>query len=475
MNDPIIRIDRITLTDMKSVGYGEIDFLAKETALFEQPSIMGIYGQNASGKTSVVETINLLRDLIAGERISRRCLDYITCGKDRCKLEIAFSIVTMDEQTNCTVTYQCTLAKMLDPNRDGVTIICVPDESLKISGRVDGESYVLQSIAETDENEPLIRPEFKRRLLFGSEKKITDEIRLEKALALRESRSFLFSNAVLSKIQENNETAHYRLVLSWIRLFVTEKLFVVFERDFGAQRMSFSNRDTKKLGFIDGIPLWLVHENSDFGVYGCMTIPLQGFAYVPKTGYDLLRMTVEEINPVLASLVPGLNIAVNTIGEQSGEDGQPEYQIELFSYREGCGKFPLRLESQGVRKIVSILSLLIGVHNNPQVCLVVDELDAGVFEYLLGELMQTMEDSGKGQLIFTSHNLRPLEKLNWKSICFTTNNPQNRFTKLKAKQSNNLRDVYYRNIGLGTDDVQLYDGASRYELGYAFRKAGRKE
>ena len=37
----------------------------------------------------------------------------------------------------------------------------------------------------------------------------------------------------------------------------------------------------------------------------------------------------------------------------------------------------------------------------------IDELDSGIYEYLLGECLEVMQDKAKGQLIFTSHNLRP--------------------------------------------------------------------
>ena len=60
--------------------------------------------------------------------------------------------------------------------------------------------------------------------------------------------------------------------------------------------------------------------------------------------------------------------------------------------------------------------------NNPSVCMVVDEFDSGIFEYLLGEILQIIRESGKGQLIFTSHNLRPLEMLDTNALIFTTTN-----------------------------------------------------
>jgi hypothetical protein len=477
MDTPIVRIAHLALTNVKSVGYGEINFLAKKAFLPERSNVMGIYGQNASGKTTVVEALLILQALFLGGKFKAECLDYISCGKDSCQLDVTFSILTEGEQTNCNANYRCNLSEAHDPNNPGEKIICISSERLSFSGKIAGTSYVLQTIAETDKTDSRIRPDSKRKLLFGSDKAALDEIRLEKALALRESRSFLFSNAVFSKIRNEASTTPYRLLLIWIREFVKNNLFVVLEEDYGMQKLRFFN-DSKlnKIGYADGINLWMLLGAGDRkNIYGFLPVPLRGVAQTDESLYFLLQKTLRDINPVLSSLVPGLNIFVNTVGKQTGGDGSPEYQIELFSKRRDCGEFPLRMESQGVRKMISILSLLIGVHNNPEVCLVVDELDGGVFEYLLGELLYLMENSGRGQLIFTSHNLRPLEMLGHNSVCFATNNPQERFTALKIKQSNNLRDVYYRNIGLGVNENQFYDGVNRYELGCVFRKVGRKE
>ena len=45
------------------------------------------------------------------------------------------------------------------------------------------------------------------------------------------------------------------------------------------------------------------------------------------------------------------------------------------------------MESEGIIKIVSILNVLIQAFGNSSICLVIDELDAGIFEYMLGELL----------------------------------------------------------------------------------------
>ena len=65
----------------------------------------------------------------------------------------------------------------------------------------------------------------------------------------------------------------------------------------------------------------------------------------------------------------------------------------------------------------------------------------------LEELLSSFQQGGRGQLIFTSHNLRPLECLDKRSIVFATSEPEERYIRLKhIKSNNNLRDVYYNLI-----------------------------
>lgn len=112
--------------------------------------------------------------------------------------------------------------------------------------------------------------------------------------------------------------------------------------------------------------------------------------------------------------------------------------------------------------------------NQLGVCLVVDEMDSGIFEYLLGELLGLMNNEMKGQLIFTSHNLRVLEKLDAKNIVCSTVNPDNRYIRLTGiEKNNNKRDFYIRAITVGGQKEDLYDEDDLIAMGYAFRKAGR--
>ena len=165
-------------------------------------------------------------------------------------------------------------------------------------------------------------------------------------------------------------------------------------------------------------------------------------------------------------------IEVEELGTQIQETGVRACTIQLMSLK-NSKSIPLQYESEGIKKIISILHLLIGVYNRPSITVAIDELDSGVFEYLLGELLRIIAEKGKGQLVFTSHNLRPLETLDRGFIAFTTTNPENRYIRLaNVKPNNNLRDFYYRDIMLGEQSEAVYEPTNNYDIALAFREAG---
>ena len=117
----------------------------------------------------------------------------------------------------------------------------------------------------------------------------------------------------------------------------------------------------------------------------------------------------------------------------------------------------------------------------------VDELDSGIYEYLLGDCLEVMQDKAKGQLIFTSHNLRalemlekehnlrPLEILENDSLLYTTVNPENCYIKSSyIKNTQNTRLSYLRTIKLGGQKEKLYNETNIYEMELAMRRARRR-
>ena len=194
---------------------------------------------------------------------------------------------------------------------------------------------------------------------------------------------------------------------------------------------------------------------------------------IDERDFPIVEQSIASINTVLAELIPGLQLGIDDLGTYTDDEDVEKHSFEIQSVR-GDVSIPLRYESDGVRRIVSLASLFIAVYNEPSFTLAVDEIDAGIFEYLLGELFQVLSESAQGQFIFTSHNLRPLEVLPAKNLCFTSVNPKNRFVKLRDRGNCNLRDTYFRMIILGSGEDAVYQATDRYKLQRAFLKAGRE-
>ena len=88
--------------------------------------------------------------------------------------------------------------------------------------------------------------------------------------------------------------------------------------------------------------------------------------------------------------------------------------------------------------------------------------------------MDILSKYGKGQLIFTSHNLRPLEVLKKDCLIFTTTNSKNKYIRYSnIKNNNNLRSVYMRSLIIGGQSEIVYEETNSFDIVRAFKQAGR--
>ena len=282
---------------------------------------------------------------------------------------------------------------------------------------------------------------------------------VEKKLVSAMSKSFVFSPKLLQAIKANCKDERHLFVLGSLLEYAHRCLFV------------FDTTSNAIISF-NALPLAFSIQNNNQGTAGNIVIPMDGNGLIPESAFEIVNNVVDNMNIVLNQLVPGLTISVKKLGTELLPDSSNGLRIQMLSLKNGK-EIPLCYESEGIKKIVSILQLLIVVYNRESITVAIDELDAGVFEYLLGELLRIISEKGKGQLIFTSHNLRPLETLDKSFIAFTTTNPNNRYIRLSnVKTTNNLRDFYYRDITLGEQSEEVYESTNNHEIALAFKEAG---
>ena len=299
------------------------------------------------------------------------------------------------------------------------------------------------------------------QLLVGRNKSMLDNVRVAKLLAVKQGGSFVFSSELCTLLCSEKIPRIFRDVILSLAEYGHHNLYVIGTRGWGPINLNV------------GLPIYFkVASNEGRLSMGAVYLHLDRPTIFPAGHFPVLEEAVKVLNIVLCQIVPGMKLELRKLSEQMLPDGSEGVALEVLAIR-GDQSIPLRYESEGIKKLVAVLNMLIATYNHPSMTLAIDELDAGIFEYLLGELLRIFNEAGKGQLIFTSHNLRPLETLNKNSIVFTTTNPENRYVRLKnVKTNNNLRDMYYHEILLGGQKEVLYERTNNYAIEYALRKAG---
>ena len=75
MERACVRIENIKIENFKNVKMGQISL--KNNRKNYKASILGIYGQNGSGKTALIDAIMLLKLALCGNSIPSEYADYI--------------------------------------------------------------------------------------------------------------------------------------------------------------------------------------------------------------------------------------------------------------------------------------------------------------------------------------------------------------------------------------------------------------
>jgi AAA15 family ATPase/GTPase len=457
MDNTIVRIQQIELVNFKNVENGTIMFPSyiKEDYFNRKAEIIGLYGQNGSGKTALVDAMWILKHALTGKKLPSNTGDYILQTSSTSELRFVFNLERQDEKY--LVFYEIELSKIEEDK------VQITKENLSYKRFLDGEWKSKAAIIDYNSKckDTIFKPIKNFRLLTANNSNNHIELGVSKKLSEKNMTSFIFSSDTEEIIKNSESFKEYTDIILALKYYANVNLFIIKSNHAGIINMNLF------------IPLSFRLSDEKSVTQGDLGIGLLKPSVVPEKVYEVVKKIIKQMNIVLGTIIPGLSIEIKNHGKELKENGVEGVRIELVAVR-GDISIPLKYESDGIKKIISILSALITMFNNPSVCMVVDELDAGIFEYLLGEILQIISESGKGQLIFTSHNLRPLEMLDTNSLVFTTTNPKNRYLRFAyVKNNNNLRDRYYRSINLGGQKENVYEETNSFEISHAFRVAGR--
>lgn len=447
MSNSKYRLSKITIENIKNTEYGEISFPIQGIDNERKAGLLGIYGANGSGKTAVIYALNILKTLMSGYALDKDTYNFITKGKNEAKLKFEFDFETKDLITY--IAYEFKLAK------DNDELLYVKDEKVTYKRQEDSRTLIIMDTTKDESNDLLFSPKLKYEHIKRDKETLID-LMVSSKMAHEKRESFIFRKETLDLLKDKWERNIEYHILTLLNKYANFNMFVILDNKYNHLPFFFRIADEKK-------------KLVEYGEIGLR----YGENEIDADYYGICTRVVSQLSLVLSEIVPGVELKIKDYGQVTLKDGSIGNRIELMSNKNGV-EIPIKYESEGIKKIISILSALTAMFNHEGVLVAIDELDSGIFEYLLGSILEVINDTGSGQLIFTSHNLHPLEVLDSDNIVFTTINPLNRYIKFtNVRDSNNLRNVYLREIALratGQKEI-VYDDIKKHKISRAFRKA----
>ena len=458
---PVVRITKIILENFKNVEYGEIDFHCGKyfVPYGSKADILGLYGQNGSGKTALIEALYILKQLLRGSKVQNLFSECINKNAKFAKLTFLFELQYEDGRVRKAMYEFCLdqikitddAEERMDAVQDFAALpyskyrVRVFDEVLSMSGPFHGNDQRMNPVIDTTGDERPFGPKSRHKFMIGPDKNNRKALDLEvnRRLASKRSQSFIFMPETLEYLKECADYSEYLQVLLELNFYGLNYFFVVNTRSSGLIRLNLA---------------LLLHTPA-----GSFPIQTDRPTSMPQDVFVTVSHYITKVNTVIEQLVPGLSIELRSIAQPVMKDGSVGQMVEVIARRNGT-ELPLRDESDGIRRLISMLSLLTAAYNDPSFTLAIDEFDAGIFEYIWGEMLEIFAEHGVGQLIFTAHNLRPLEVISKKFLYFTSTDPKDRYVQLKSiARTNNMRNVYFRQIEHGNEE-KVYNETKRDEI-----------
>lgn len=515
MSKPVIRIMNIELTNFKCVGHGKIElnsgklFDKKDKSSREEaltgPDLLGIFGQNGSGKSSVIEALAILQHLMKGEDVPADYARCIAVGTECAELKFVFGLRYPSNGCFRKATYSFCIGTEKGSENDD-KVIKIYNEKFWLFWEVEKKSETSRRredwppIIDTSNTKSCspFDSESKRRKLIGEH---LSDLRNFLAKAEKESRSFVFLRDTLDlldkveKVKAEEKAEEDRKAKAKAEK-KAEALKIILDQYLSENAGKNANKpvvDKEQLSDLvklvvneekdaddkkkdNPIPLLEVLQELQYYAGNCLYVldaNLLGCTLCEdkiEGELEKIRSVLigrkEKINSVLSCFVPGLEI-------------DSELQVRRDN---GC-LLPLQRESDGIKKLISVLSLFVLAFERPNVTVAIDNFDdeysveeitdlfvlteaelkerkAGKkyeYEYIidkeiLGVLLKEKCGDERGQFIFTSHNFRPLEVIDKKFVYFTTTNKNDNYDKYSSRleetifKSNNLRDKYRKQI-----------------------------
>lgn len=417
---------------------------------------ISIYGENGSGKTNIVELFKLLQQSTMS-RATDIAMNKMPKEFWKIQEEMSDQLPTEIRQI-FQLSFNLKEYRMLD--EEEATEI---EYGFKINNK-DGFYYI----------------------------KFNDEIIEEKLYYMAgKQRAYLFqinkeNNKIIKNLNKNifiNEKYNEELIDGIDKYWGKYTFLSLLSFETIEKNKDYIDNNISKniIEVIDRIWLMTVHVDK-----GALKIIPDGFVKVRKLNNIQKGIVKKDKLSEIKKYENVLNIfftqAYAGIKEVKYEINEKEDRIhyELYFNKMIGGQIksiPSRLESDGTRRILNQFDTIIGSLLGETV--IIDEIDNGIHDVLMKNIIMSIKDEITGQLIITTHNTLLLEILPKENIYILSTDRNGNKTinsikeyGIKIQKNNNARDLYFKGVFGGIPTTNYIDFE---EIKYALEDSENNE
>ena len=385
-------------------------------------NVKAIYGANGSGKTAIIYAAEIYKKFVLDS-------DYISLhnkngslekivNQHTGKLKIEMTFVVLDDDNNVKATYSHCVCFGKKDDR-----YMVEEESLKVLNglRLNSEDK-WKTIFKTSGGEfiELFDEKKSRNILLD----VTKNLLIERSVE-----AILINN--YDKIEQTKTTDaifsvfHFAQTLT-VLINESDKNYININEVFKNIKAISKYGEVFKEEIFNQL---LMSEN----------LVSDDTVSIRKEDFNAYEKTVENLCRFLQVFKSDL-VKIN-IDKKEVED---YYKCEMILEYEDGKRISKAYESTGIKKFINLYYALCNENNGGIVF--IDEFDANIHDIVLIKLVEYIKEYSKGQFVFTTHNLGPMEVLQKEKMSIDFLSNDSRITPWVKTGNNSAVSVYRRGL-----------------------------
>ena len=388
--------------------------------------VKAIYGPNGAGKTALVYAAEIYKNLVMNSDYlamsnATGVLDNLVNQKSKkIEIEMYFAVLNKDQELDSVYKHKIVLEKVSE------RYLITEERLCKLTGLQLNNQDKYNSVFWTKKGDII------ELIKEGEDEKIKNA-----SMNLLDKQSFvtifikhIFGDKGIILGNKLDVAILYSLMFAFsitVLMQDSDKNYINFSSV--TSQLDTIQTQKKKLND-DNIFLNLLRENR---------IPQRQTEQVPKKDFDKFEKYINNL---------GLFIKVfkddfKTIEIKKDENGD-NYECEIILIYNDGKRINKKYESTGIKKIIEMYSVLCNVENGDIVF--IDEFDANIHDVLLVKLVEYVMDYAEGQLIFTTHNLAPMDVLQKAKHSIDFLSPDSRITSWTSNGNYTAASLYRKGL-----------------------------